>query len=78
MNTNDQHKFESSVGEKQYFSSSVLFIEIGNIFEKLMEGSDYVIVLKVRENSESQLVLDGESENENDRERGRRERNDSQ
>jgi hypothetical protein len=67
INTNDQTKFESSVREKQYFSSSVLFLEIDTIFEMLIEGSDSVFVLKVSANSENQLFLDRENENEEEK-----------
>jgi hypothetical protein len=68
INANDQKKSESSVCEKQYFSSSVLFLETDNIFEMVIEGSDSVFVLNVSENSKSELFLDRESENESDNE----------
>jgi hypothetical protein len=55
INTNNHKKSESSVDEKQYFPSSILFLEIENIFKKQIEGSDSVLVLQVSENSESQL-----------------------
>jgi hypothetical protein len=61
ISTSDQKRFESSVYKKQHFSSSVLFIEKENVVEMLSRGSDYVFVLKVSEDSESQLFLDVES-----------------
>jgi hypothetical protein len=64
MSMNDKKKFESSVHEKQHFSSSVFLIEIENIFEMLIEGSDSVFVLKESEHSGSRLFLNSESEEE--------------
>jgi hypothetical protein len=68
INTNDQTKCELSVSEKHYFSLSILFVETDSIFEKLIEGSDSVFVLKMIENSESQMFLDHKHESEEERE----------
>jgi hypothetical protein len=45
------------VHEKQLFCSSVVFLEMENIFEMLIEGNYYIFVLKVSEDSEREFFF---------------------